>query len=97
MFNGNASSRVSNSIKIQACPGGIYKSHPKSRITYMKLESDFAENIFSTVQPIVDGEEIVVLQVVAMGEYFLVEYMSKEDYDAENIAFNPNGTQKKEE
>ncbi len=97
MFNTtNIIPKVTNKIKIQACSGGIYKSHPKSRIVHMHITSELAQQMLTARrEPSVNGKEIVVLQVVnAVGEYILIEYMNKDDYEAENVFFNPDGSQK---
>ena len=93
------STSVKNNISIQACSGGIYKSHPKSRIVNMHIQSCLVDEILKVeVSPTVDEKEIVVLQVVnAVDGYLLVEYMYKEDYEAENIYFNPDGSAKNDE
>ena len=98
MFNNtiaSASQKVINNINIQACPGGIYKSHPKSRIVEMHITSSLAESMLSTRDPNVDGVKIVVLQIVNSVEgYILVEYMLQEDYESENVYFNSDGSKK---
>ncbi len=99
MFNTtNIIPKVTNTIKIQSCSGGIYKSHPKSRIAHMHITSDLAKLMLTAQsEPTVGGKAIVVLQVVnAVRDYILVEYMYKEDYEAENVFFNPDGTQRDE-
>ena len=77
---------VTNNIKINACSGGIYKSHPKSRIVNMKMESGLADKMLTTKQPKIEEKDIVVLQVInSFDGYILVEYMYKEDYEKENV------------
>lgn len=104
MFNTNVSvgqPKVTNNISIQACSGGIYKSHPKSRIVNMHITSPLSKTVLTAAngqEPSANGKEIVVLQVVnAVEGYVLVEYMYKEDYEAENVYFNPDGSSKKDE
>ena len=91
--------KVTNNVSIKRCPGGIYKSHPKSRIVGMHITSISATNMLSTiVKPIVNGNEVVVLQIVNVADgYVLVEYMYKEDYEAENVYSNPDGSGRKDE
>lgn len=99
--------RVANSVQIQACSGGIYKSHPKSRIVRVHINSEAADLMLSPIKSsrvqkevlyngrknIVDDKEVVILQVVNAAEgYLFVEYMYKDDYEAENVFFNPDGT-----
>ena len=90
---------VTNNVSIQSCSGGIYKSHPKSRIVRLYIDSERAgEMLSSNQEPIVydrdkNKKEVVILQVVnAVEGYVLVEYMYKEDYEAENVYFNPDGS-----
>ena len=88
--------KVTSNISIQACSGGIYKSHPKSRIVNMHITSELAKEMLtasSRCSPTANGKKIVVLQVInAVEGYVLVEYMYKEDYEAENVYFNPDGS-----
>ena len=95
MFNTtNATPNGANDIKFQVFSGGIYKSHPKSRIINMKMESDLADEMFSD-EPCIGDEKIVVLQVVwAFNDYIFVEFVNKDDYEAENVVFYPNNSQK---
>lgn len=97
MFNTNVrvgQPKVTNSISIQSCAGGIYKSHPKSRIVRVYVNSERAKDMLSTNnEPNLDGKKVVVLQIINSVEgYLLVEYMYTEDYEAENIYFNPDGS-----
>lgn len=83
---------ITNNIKIQACSGGIYKSHPKSRIVRLHIKSDLAKEILSAnTIPTINSKEIVILQIVnAVEGYLFTEYMYKNDYEAENVIFNLN-------
>lgn len=80
----NTTTNLANNIKIQSCSGGIYKSHPKSRLVRIHLSSSAANNMLNPGYiPTVSEREVVVLQIVnAASEYLLVEYMYKEDYEA---------------
>ncbi len=91
--------KVTNNVSIKMCQGGIYKSHPKSRIVGIHITSISASNMLSTtIKPTVNGNEVVVLQVVnAADGYVLVEYMYKEDYEAENVYSNLDGSGRKNE
>ena len=99
MFNTDVkvNPRIANTVKIQACSGGIYKSHPKSRIVCVNIGSVIASRMLECYDEPTNilGEKIVVLQAInVIGEKLLVEYMLKEDYENENIYFNPDGSQK---
>ena len=81
----NLRPNIQNKIKIQACEGGIYKSHPKSYFKRIAISSVVAGEIFSD-NPKIEEKEIVVLQAVNFGSgQILVEIISKADYEAENI------------
>ena len=45
--NVNPFPSIMNKVSIKACSGGIYKSHPKSRIVSMHINSNAADYIFS--------------------------------------------------
>ena len=80
-------------------PGRICKTHPKSRIAHMHIKSDLATEMLTASakkNPRANEKDIVVLQVVNSVEgYILVEYMYKDDYEAENVVFNPDGSRNK--
>lgn len=91
MFNGILSSLPSivNKVSIKACTGGIYKSHPKSQIARMHINSVDADNLLRG-NPKYQGKDVVVIQIVNSVEgYILVEYMEKQDYEAENVEIKP--------
>lgn len=78
---------VSSNIKIQACSGGIYKSHPKTFFVKFDINSTMANTLFRE-KPfyLVMDNEVVVLQVVFAGDgELLAEIIKKADYDAEII------------
>ncbi len=62
MFNTtNVDPKVTNTIKIQACSGEIYKCHSKSRIVRIDRFSILATDMLNVYgKPSVDGKEIVV-------------------------------------
>lgn len=76
---------IMNKVSIKPCTGGIYKSHPKSHIVRTHINSIDAASMLAG-NPKQGEKDIVVLQVVNSVEgYILVEYMEKQDYEAENI------------
>ena len=78
---------INNSLKINACSGGIYKSCKESWFTRFHLNSNYADKILIS-NPAVkldgyyDDISVVVLQMVICGDMEVIaELIKKEDYD----------------
>lgn len=67
---------------INAVSGTLRKSHPKSKMRYVKASESL--NIFKEVCPCLtyQGVEIVILQIMLVGEgNILIEYVLERDFE----------------
>ena len=93
MFN---SYNIENSLKINACSGGIYKTCKESWFVRFNLKSTFAYNLFKEKGYIYNdrsdtNKSVVALQMVICGDMEVIaEIISKEDFDK---YFNDNKTE----
>lgn len=85
MFNNY---NTTNSLKINACSGGIYKTCKESWFVRFGLKSSYADKVLQ-LNPTLnlsgerfDRTEIIILQMVICGEMEVIaELIKKEDYD----------------
>lgn len=65
-----------NTLKINACSGGIYKTYKESWFTRFGLKSCMARSLFEP------NESTIILQMVICGEdEVIAELIYKEDFD----------------
>jgi hypothetical protein len=81
----NTNTYNNTNLKIQACSGGIYKSHNKSWFERFHLTSKLAERLLCK-DPIREWNyntiDVVVLQMVICGDMQVIaEIIKKEDYE----------------
>lgn len=68
--------KTNNTLKINTCSGGIYKTYKESWFKRFHLESPLAKALF---QP---DESTIILQMVICGENEVIaELIRKEDFD----------------
>lgn len=67
---------VNNSVKINACSGGIYKTYKESWFDRFSLNSWMAKDLFEP------NNSTIILQMVMCGENeVMAELIKKEDFD----------------
>lgn len=67
---------TNNTLKINACSGGIYKTYKESWFKRFHLESSLAKALFRS------DESTIILQMVICGENeVMAELIRKEDFD----------------
>lgn len=66
----------SNTLKINACSGGIYKTYKESWFNRFNLKSMMANGLFQS------NKSTIILQMVICGENEVIaELIKKEDFD----------------
>lgn len=69
-------SNTSNTLKINACSGGIYKTYKESWFNRFHLKSAMANGLFQS------NKSTIILQMVICGENEVIaELIEKEDFD----------------
>ena len=79
MFDTN---KYSQTINIKpACSGTIQKSSPFSRIVRCAITSRWGEQLLSSLTPHIEGNEVIILQVMVFGDnQCLIEFVDKDFY-----------------
>lgn len=81
---------IDNTLNINACSGGIYKTYPKTFMCRFHLQSKLANSLlgpnpiynFSTNEYESKWKEVVILQMVICGDMeVMAEIITKEDFD----------------
>lgn len=86
MFN-NTVTKVSSTVEVNACNGGIYKTYKESILRKFHVNSNLADKLFDSQPQMKDpkngiNKDIVVIQAVAIcKEWLMAEIMWKEDFD----------------
>jgi hypothetical protein len=79
MFNNYSfSSKIQNTLKINACSGGIYKTYKESWFTRFHLKSDIAEKLFKPYDNQMQVERDTNEWCDAIGRYYMRNGTSKE-------------------
>lgn len=67
---------VNNSVKINACSGGIYKTYKESWLAKFNLNSWIAESLFKP-----NTSTVILQMVLCEKDEVMAELIKKEDFD----------------